>query len=58
MKNKPVRLEKKEEADVLELLNKDIAFKIKFYTIVLIAMIIFLVICFLIQHQTYGYLNW
>ena len=58
MKNKPVRLAKVEEPNVFEFLNQDIMFKIKFYLLVLIAMIIFISFCFLIQHQTYGFINW
>lgn len=57
-KNTPPRLEKVEEENVIELLNKDIMFKVKFYLIVLIAMIIFIALCFLVQHQTYGFINW
>lgn len=56
--NKPVRLEKVEEEDVLDLLNQDIIFKIKVYALIIIAMIIFLGICFMVQHQTYGFINW
>lgn len=54
----PVRLEKIEEKTVLDILNKDFMFKVKFYFLLIIAMIIFLAICFLIQKQTYGFINW
>ena len=60
MRNKsPVRLEKQEEEiNPLEILNQDIIFKVKFYTLMLILMIIFLAVCFLVQHETYGFLVW
>lgn len=58
MNKQPVRLEKVEEENVLKLLNQDIVIKIKFYILVAIAMLLFIGFCFLIQHETYGFINW
>ena len=59
MSNKqPVRLGKVEQTNPLKILNQDIMIKIKFYIILAIAMVLFLAVCFLLQHQTYGFINW
>lgn len=57
---KPVRLCKQEDEfeQMKKLLNAELVFKIKFYTVMIIALIIFLVLCFLVQHETYGFINW
>ena len=57
-KNKQVRLEKQEDFDMLGFLNQDIIFKIKFYIILILGMLLFFGICFLVQHETYGFINW
>lgn len=57
-KKEPIRLQKRQEEDIFTMLNKDVVFKIKFYLIMAIAMIIFLAFCFIVQHQTYGFINW
>lgn len=57
-KSNQVRLEKVQEENVIELLNQNIVFKIKVYVVLGIAMLIFLAMCFLVQHQTYGFINW
>ena len=57
-KNNQVRLEKQEDFDVLGFLNQDIIFKIKFYIILILSILLFLGFCFLIQHETYGFINW
>ena len=60
MKNKPARLAKQQDEmeEIKELLNGDLVIRIKFYIILTILMIIFLFFCFLVQHQTYGFINW
>ena len=55
-RNEPVRLQKKEEFEILELLQTDIVFKIKFYLLFFIALAIFVGLCWLSKGQTYGYL--
>lgn len=58
--NNPVRLEKQQdEMEYMKsILNADLVFKIKFYAVIIIAMLILFFICSIIQPQTYGYLNW
>ena len=54
-----VRLERKpvnEEPELLKILQKDIVFRIKFYILLGSAMILFLLICFMLKPQTYGFL--
>ena len=60
MKDKPVRLYKQEDEleKLKKVLDSEIVFKIKFYLLVIIAMIILFIICSIIQPQTYGYINW
>lgn len=55
-KNQPIRLEKKEDFEIFELMNKDIMFKIKFYVLFVIALAIFVGLCWLSKGPTYGYL--
>ncbi len=53
-----VRLERKpvnEEPELMKLLQKDIVFRIKFYILLGGAMLFFLLVCFLLQPQTYGW---
>lgn len=60
MKDKPVRLYKQEDEleKLKKVLDSELVFKIKFYLLVIIAMIILFIICSIIQPQTYGYINW
>jgi len=54
-----VRLERKpvnEEPELLKILQKDIVFRIKFYVLLGGAMILFLLVCFMLKPQTYGFL--
>ena len=54
-----VRLERKpvnEEPELLKILQKDIVLRIKFYVLLGGAMVLFLLVCFLLQPQTYGFL--
>jgi len=54
-----VRLERKpvnEEPELLKILQKDIVFRIKFYILLGSAMVLFLLICFMMKPQTYGFL--
>ena len=55
--DRPVRLEKQEDIDVFAFLNQDIIIKVKFYFLFFIALIMFVVICFLMKPQTYGFFN-
>ena len=57
-KNNPVRLEKVEEENIVDLLNKDIMFKVKFYFLFILIIILCVAICFAVQPQTYGFINW
>ena len=53
-----VRLERKpvnEEPELLKILQKDIVLRIKFYVLLGGAMVLFLLLCFLLQPQTYGW---
>jgi len=55
----PVRLQRKQPArkpPIMSVLNKDIIIKIKFYTLLTGAMILFLLVCFMIKPRTYGFL--
>jgi len=56
----PVRLQRKQPAKkqppIMSVLNKDIIIKIKFYTLLTGAMILFLLVCFIAKGPTYGYL--
>lgn len=59
MRDTPCRLErpkKKEEPLFIEVLNSDIVLKIKFYVLFFGAMALFLLFCFAIKPQTYGFL--
>ena len=60
MKDKPVRLYKQEDEleKLKKVLDSELVFKIKFYLLVIIAMILLFIICSIIQPQTYGYINW
>ena len=60
MKDKPVRLYKQEDEleKLKKVLDSELVFKIKFYLLVIIAMIILFIVCSIIQPQTYGYINW
>lgn len=59
MKSKPASLHKQEKPqNPFEILNKGFVLKIKFYVAVAMAMVLFLIFCFLVQHQTYGFINW
>lgn len=54
-----VRLERKmpnEEPELLKILQKDIVFRIKFYLLLGGAMLLFLLVCFMLKPQTYGFL--
>lgn len=54
----PVRLQKKpakKQPPIMEVLNKDLVIKIKFYALVIAAMILFLLVCFMIKPRTYGF---
>jgi len=54
-----VRLERKpvnEEPELMKLLQKDIVLRIKFYVLLGGAMILFLLVCFMLKPQTYGFL--
>lgn len=54
-----VRLERKpvnEEPELMKLLKKDIVLRIKFYVLFFGAMLLFLLICFMMKPQTYGFL--
>lgn len=54
----PVRLQKKpakKQPPIREVLNKDLVIKIKFYALLVGAMILFLAFCFMIKGKTYGY---
>ena len=54
---KPARLEKKQEKEnIFEFLNQDILIRIKMYFLIVVAMALFLMFCFTIKGQTYGYL--
>lgn len=58
---KPCKLERQEpkaEPEIIRLLNSDIIVKIKFYTLFFGSIILFLLICFMLQPQTYGFFNW
>lgn len=55
-KNQPIRLQKKEDFEIFELLQKDIVFKIKFYLLLFIALMVFVGLCWLSKGPTYGYL--
>ncbi len=59
-KQQPVRLAKKQDEMeyMKEILNADIVFKIKFYALMIILMLILFFIISIIQPQTYGYINW
>ena len=59
-KNRPVRLEKQQDEleEIKAILNADLVFKIKFYILMIIAMLILILICSMVQPQTYGYINW
>lgn len=55
----PVRLQRKQPAKkppIMSVLNKDIIIRIKFYALLIGAMILFLAFCFYIKPMTYGYL--
>ena len=54
-----VRLERKmpnEEPELLKILQKDIVLRIKFYVLLGGAMLLFLLVCFMLKPQTYGFL--
>ena len=54
-----MRLERKpvnEEPELLKILQKDIVLRIKFYVLLGGAMLLFLLICFILKPQTYGFL--
>ena len=54
-----VRLERKpvnEEPELLKILQKDIVLRIKFYVLLGGAMVLFLLLCFMLKPQTYGFL--
>lgn len=54
----PVRLQKKqqkEEPRIIEVLNSDIVLKIKFYILFFGALALFLLVCFAVKPQTYGF---
>lgn len=54
-----VRLERKpvnEEPELLKILQKDIVLRIKFYILLGGAMALFLLVCFMMKPQTYGFL--
>jgi len=55
----PVRLQRKQPArkpPIMEVLNKDLVIRIKFYALLIGAMALFITFCFMIKGQTYGYL--
>ena len=55
----PVRLNRKpakKQPPIMEVLNKDLVIKIKFYALLIGAMALFIAFCFMIKGQTYGYL--
>ena len=55
----PVRLNRKpakKQPPLMEVLNKDIIIRIKFYALLTGAMILFLLVCFIAKGPTYGYL--
>lgn len=55
----PVRLQRKQPArkpPIMEVLNKDLVIRIKFYALLIGAMALFIMVCFLVKPQTYGYL--
>jgi len=54
----PVRLQRKQPArkpPIMEVLNKDLVIKIKFYALLIGAMALFIAVCFMIQPMTYGW---
>jgi len=54
----PVRLNRKpakKQPPIMSVLNKDIIIRIKFYALLTGAMILFLLVCFMIQPMTYGW---
>lgn len=60
-KRQPIRLEKKQEDEfeqMKKILNAYVIFKIKFYTLMIVLMLILFFICSVIQPQTYGFINW
>lgn len=55
----PVRLNRKpakKQPPIMEVLNKDLVIRIKFYALLIGAMALFIAFCFMIKGQTYGYL--
>ena len=55
----PVRLQRKQPArkpPIMEVLNKVIVVKIKFYALIGALMILFLLVCFMAKGPTYGFL--
>ena len=57
-KIKPARLEKVEDENIIELMNRDIMFKVKLYVLFILIILISVAICFALQPQTYGFINW
>jgi len=55
----PVRLQRKQPArkpPIMEVLNKDLVIRIKFYILFVLGIALFIAFCFWVKGPTYGYL--
>ena len=55
-KEEPVRLQRHNPAQ--SYFNQDLIIRISFTTLVMLAFILFIIICYLLQPPTYGFLWW